>query len=152
MTPNWRQLAAGMLEIERKMRPLHRPPSVGCLVTWRDRTLVGMIQSPVSARFPAIVFLSVTSKYFDPEFVRAVRNLDPGRLELEADPALDLNGNFHTLHRDGKRLTFMPEEETAEMLKNPMEVIEAQPHANGEVVEFKSAKTITVLKPPPKVN
>src|ERR1051326_8228157 len=109
---DWRQLAAGMLENERKMQPMHRPPSTGCLVNWRDQVRVGCIQYPVDPAFPAIVFVSITSRFLDPEYIRAIRNLDPGRLELTADDAIDLTGNFHILRREQERLTCMTPEET----------------------------------------
>ncbi len=128
----WRELAEGMLENERKMRPLHRPPSTGCLVTWRDRVLVGCVQHPVDPQYPAVVFLSVTSKYFDPEYVRAIRNLDPGRLELAADPQMEIGaGNFHVLRRQGGRLTFMTADETEAMDKRPFAITQLTPTGKG---------------------
>src|SRR5260370_40864620 len=141
-----------MFAIEWKMGPWHDPPSTWCLVKWRDRTLVGMVQHPVCAEFPAIVFLSVTSKYFDPEFVRAVRNLDSGRLQLDADPSLDVTGTFHVLHRDGHQLLFMSHEETTWMMNHPMPIIQVQPRNNGEDIELIPGNTITVLNRPPEKN
>lgn len=131
MELSWQERASGMLANERKMQPLHRPPSTGCLVVWRDRTLVGCVQHPVDPVFPAIVFLSVTSVYVDPEYIRAVRELDPGRLELVADPLLDLNGNFHVLRREDNRLTFMTPVETRHMAARGGVLIELTPTPEG---------------------
>ncbi len=124
---NWRLAAETMLEIERKCRPFHRPPSTGCLVTWRERVLVGMIQHPVHDDFPAIVLLSVTSKYVEPEYICAIRNADPGRLELQADAELDLFDNYHVLRREGSRLTRMDPAETAAMERFPLHIIAVDP-------------------------
>lgn len=129
----WRESAAGMLETERRMRPLHRPPSRGCFVAWRDQVRVGMIQHPIDPDFPAIVFISITSRHLDAEYIRAVRNLDPGRLLLTADDGLDLQDNFHVLRREGDRLSCMTPSETRHIANRPdlIALTQVQPTSDG---------------------
>jgi hypothetical protein len=136
---SWREMAAGMLANERKMIPLHWPPSTGCLVQWRDRTLVGCVQHPVDAECPDVVFLSVTSKYVHSEYIAAIRELDPGRLEFTADSQLDLSGNFHVVRREGARLMRMTPDETRRMhqVLGSMQLVQVQPGAQPDTIEFK---------------
>ncbi len=141
---DWRQVAIGMLEIERRMQPLHNPPSTGCLVTWRDRVLVGMVQYPVHPQFPAVVFLSVTSKYVHPDYIAAIREAAPGRLELQADADLDLQGNFHVLRRVDDRLMYMTPAETRAMVARRDVVVQVQPREDG--IEFRAPVTAFELK------
>lgn len=144
---NWHEAAKGMLANERKMKPLHRPPSTGCLVSWRDRVLVGCVQHPVDRAFPAVVFLSVTSKYFDPEYVEAIRHLDPGRLELSADPQLELGGRtFHVVRREESYLTFMTQEESRALSRQNFAITQLTPTDEG--VHFETV--IPLVKPEQK--
>jgi len=133
--PSWRKLAEINLKCERDMQRYHHPPSTGIILSWRGELRVGCIQHPVDIDFPAIVFISITSKYRDPEFARAYRNIDPGRLELRADPRLDLTGNFHVLHRDGNFLTFMTPEETRASQKSDLlrMLVQVQPRDDGRI-------------------
>lgn len=133
--PDFRSLAEMMLRTERAMRPRHHPPSTGIILTWRNELRVGMVQHPIDIDFPLIVFLSITSKYRDPEYARHVRNMDPGRLELTADPRLDMEGNFHVLRRIEKVLTFMTPEETHAMERSAFSrfIVQVQPREDGSV-------------------
>ncbi len=132
--PNWRFLAEGFLANERKTKPFHHPPSTGIVLEWRKERRIGCIQWPVLADFPAVVFVSIMSVYIDPEYIRAIRNLDPGRLLLTAEDRLDLRGNFHILRREGDRLTFMTAEEMMAAEASPMAVHEIAPTVNGFAV------------------
>lgn len=128
---DWKGAAKGMLETERRMMPFHRPPSTGVWVLWRAEIKIGMIQKPVDVDYPAVVFLSITSRFHCvPDFVKAVRNLDPGRLELTADAKLDLTGNFHTLRLEDRNLTFMTPQETVAMRDLGARIFQMQPEGN----------------------
>ncbi len=132
--PNWRALAEGFLANERKTKPFHRPPSIGIILEWRKERKVGCIQWPVLADFPAVVFVSIMSVHIDPEYIRAIRNLDPSRLDLTADDRLDLKSNFHIVRREGDRLTFMTAEEVVAVEHADIPLLELRPTADGIAV------------------
>lgn len=129
----WREAAQGFLEKERKTRSLMQPPATGCIVRWHGLVKLGAVQWPIMAdpRVSAVVWLSIMSKYHDLDYIRAIRNMDPGRLELQADAVLDLEGNFHVLHRVGSRLTAMTPEETLIMAEYRPTILEITPTDTG---------------------
>ncbi len=145
---NWRDLARRVLEYERETKPFHQPPSVGIVLEWRNERRIGCIQPGILPEFPAVVFLSINSVHIAPEFIQAIRNLDPGRLLLTADDGLDLKGNFHTVRREENRLTFMTAKETMAAEASPMPMHEIAPTADGlEVRPILHRKTLWKQKP-----
>ncbi len=120
----WEQGAKELLEDEKRKRSLNKPEPVGVLVIWKDYTYIGSIQVIVPDFSKEIVVLSKSTIPLPVEFDNAIRKLDPGRLELEADDKLDLTGRQHVLRRIENRLTFMTPEQTSYMLKNPPRIYE----------------------------
>lgn len=82
------------------------------MVEWRDGIYIGHIQTIVPDYSSEIVSLSKTSRPLEEDFTRAVRRLDPSRLDLIADNELDLDGPHHLVRRVEKRLTIMTLEQT----------------------------------------
>jgi hypothetical protein len=126
MTIHWLSRARLMLTVEQRMQPYHRPRSIGCLVEWRSTTRVAMIQHPI-APFPEIVFVSITSREIHPLYIQAVRQLDPGRLELIVDDAIDFSREFLIVRREGRALVGLTPEEITYMDAHMPKIVAVQP-------------------------
>lgn len=121
---NWEPVAREFLERERSKMPLMRPEPAGVLIKWQEYTYVGGVQV-ISPEFSEeIVVLSMSTYPLPIYLADAIRKLDPGRLELEADEKLDMTGRQHVLRREGNKLTYMTPEQTAYMLQHPLQIYE----------------------------
>ena len=119
-TPNFDELAEYILDKEAEVRSFTEPPMQNVLLRWRKNGYTGSIQIPYPNFSREIVFLSKTSKPVQEELYEAIRRHDPGRLELEADENLGLEGNYHFLRMLEKRLLRMTPEQTKYTLEHPL--------------------------------
>ena len=120
----WEHGAKELLQDEIRKRALNKPEPVGVLVIWQDYTYIGSIQVIVPDFSKEIVVLSKSTIPLPVEFDKAIRKLDPGRLELTADDVLDLIGRQHVLRRAENRLMHMTPDQTAYMLLHPPVIME----------------------------
>lgn len=116
----WEPVARELLEQEKLKKPLMHPEPTSVLIKWRGGTYVGSIQEIVPEFSIEIVTLSMSSYPLPIYLADAIRKLDLGRLELEADDKLDLTGRQHVLRRGGNKLTYLTPEQTAYMLLHPL--------------------------------
>lgn len=135
MQIDWTQAAKAFLENTKKTQAFLQPPATSCFVQWRDEIKVGAIQFPVHPKYPAVIFLSITSRHVHPDFIAALKQMDPDRLELQADAVLDLTGNFHILRRDGPKLSILTPEETKAIQQQTRHVLQVEPRENGIHIE-----------------
>ena len=120
----WEHGAKELLQDEIRKRALNKPEPVGVLVIWQDYTYIGSIQVIVPDFSKEIVVLSKSTIPLPVEFDKAIRKLDPGRLELTADDMLDLIGRQHVLRKVENSLTLMTPDQTAYMLLHPPVIME----------------------------
>lgn len=116
---NWGIAAASLLRDEMERRKLLYPEPTGALIMWRGKIYIGSVQEPVPEFSTEIAVLSKSSRPIPDDLTAAIRKLDPGRLELHADDAMDLMGRQHILRRVENRLTHMTHDQTAYMLLHP---------------------------------
>ncbi len=121
---NWEPVAREFLEQERLKKPLMHPEPTGVLIKWDGCTYVGGIQVIVPEFSKEVVVLSMSTHPLPIYLADAIRKLDPGRLELEADDKLDLTGRQHVLRRLKSRLTYMTPQQTGYMIKHPVRICE----------------------------
>lgn len=118
--PEWDGAARFLLQKEKRVRALNNPEPVGALIKWRGNTYFGHIQAVASNFSNEIMALTKTSNPIPDELTRAIKKLDPGRLELEADAPLDMTGKHHILRKAENRLTQMTRQQTEYMLLHPV--------------------------------
>ena len=120
----WEKAAGKLLAEEKRMRLYNNPEPTGIMLTWRNGSYIGHIQIPAPEYSKEVVALSKTSKPLQDGFAKAIRKLDPGRLELVADDELALTDRNHILRKLENRLTKMTAEQTAYMIANKPEIYE----------------------------
>lgn len=112
----WEPVAKVLLQSEKSRKSLIYPEATGVLIEWQGFTYIGGIQEIAPGFSKEIVVLSKSSRPLPIYLADAVRKLDQGRLELEADEKLDLTGRQHVLRRVGSRLMYMTPQQTKYML------------------------------------
>ena len=109
---DWDGIARRFLEAEKRMSGTNIPPSVPIFLYWKFNAYIGSLQEPFSEYSREIVLLSKSSNSPNPDLLKAIKKLNKTRLEVTADPELDLTGRQHLLRRIGTRLTSMTLEQT----------------------------------------
>jgi len=121
---DWEGMAKRVLEIEKTSSIMNIPESSPIILYWKSQAYIGSVQETSPEYSTEIVLLSKSSKPIDTGLVRALKRLDKDRLELTADPELDLQGRQHLLRRLENTLTFMTKEQTEYSTLNLPPVIE----------------------------
>ena len=121
---DWESAAKFILEQENTMNSFNYPETTKVIIRWKDNIYIGSIQKIVPNFSKEIVLLSKSTYIIPDELVNAIKKLDKGRLELNADESLDLEGRQHVLRLTENRLVFMTHQQTTYIMENPPKICE----------------------------
>lgn len=121
---NWEEMAKGIMKKEEMTNIFTRPKPTSANIYWKNDFYIGAIQEIVPEFSKEIVLLSKSSMHYPEELARALRRLDPGRIELFTDDNLDLEGRQHVVRRIDDKIVHMTTEQTMFMMNYPMEIFE----------------------------
>lgn len=114
---DWDGAARRYLDAEKMHIAQVVPPMMPIFLEWRNGIYLGGVQHPFPG-YDEIVLLSKTSLSIAGDFERAVKEVDPKRIYLSADPLLDLEGTLHMLRMVGSSLQIMTPEQTTYSSQN----------------------------------
>lgn len=111
-------VAAELLKYERDAFKQIEPKPPRVMVKWWGRSYTGYIEEIAPDYSREIVLLTKTSHPLPNDLANAIRKLDTGRIDLEADNSLDLNNRCVVMRFTGNRLTSMTPEQTRYVKEN----------------------------------
>lgn len=135
--PNIYQVAINYLAQEKQTLTRNVPPAIATLIEWRSQTYIGSIQEVASKYSKEIVLLSKSSQPIPEELIKALAELDKGRLNLSAETTLDLEGRLYVLRRVGDILQQMTVDQLDYVERHQIAIIEDN---TGDVVTHTQPK------------
>ncbi len=121
---DWEMAAVYFLEQEKIVNTCNYPKSISVIIRWRGNIYIGSIQLIEPEFSKEIVLLSKSSYIIPDKLVNAIKRIDKGRLEFDADENLDLSGRQHVLRLFENTLIHLTPQQTKYMIEHPLNICE----------------------------